>query len=88
MSTFYATFGQRYHHEPHPTLGDIPALPDAMWPFEAEDIDAARAWLFAHLGQSWSDVYDASDAADSAQYYPFGIAQAGLQCLLQARADR
>lgn len=51
------TFGQRYRHEPHPVLGDIPDLPDRYvtvhGPTEHDAHLAATAWL----GQAWAFLY-------------------------------
>lgn len=69
MTIYYVTFGQQYRHEPHPTLGLVPSLPDYVVQVEAPDSDAARALVVQHLGQSWSFLYRGTG---DPKWYPRG----------------
>lgn len=57
MSLFYFTFGQRYRHEPHPTVGHL-AHPDGWFTVEADDEIRARLKMIEACGQHWSGCYD------------------------------
>lgn len=57
MKEYYITFGQKYHREEHPVLGDFPTLPDGYWVVTAESKIAAKSVAFQIFGESWSMVY-------------------------------
>jgi hypothetical protein len=56
MREFYVTFGQQYHHEPHPTFPK--AHPDGWVTVVAADELAARRLAVEWLGTAWSSIYD------------------------------
>lgn len=72
MSDYMVTFGQKYHRETHPVLGDFPQLPDHYGVVCAPDEWEARQMVLSVLGQAWSGLYPLS-GTDTA-YYPAGRA--------------
>jgi hypothetical protein len=56
MPEFYVTFGQQYHHKPHPTLPQ--ANPDGWVTVVAADELTARRLAVNWLGTAWSSIYD------------------------------
>jgi hypothetical protein len=72
MIEFRVTFGQQYHHMPHPTLPE--ANPDGWLAVMADDETLARVAVFDRIGSAWSSIYGPDDdhypTADG--YYPRG----------------
>lgn len=63
------TFGQKYHRQPHPVLGED-LTPDHWVVILAEDYDLAQAALEHMMPEMWSNLEDAETFDES--YYPKG----------------
>lgn len=74
MTKYILTFGQKYHREPHPTLGDMPNLPDGYFTIEAGTERDAREWLINNIHNQYGFIYAESEypARDLERYHPAG----------------
>lgn len=75
---FYATFGVKYAHDPHPILPPEFCNPDGVMAVIAPSMDIARAMVSAATGNAYAFLYEwpengSPGIAKMEHYYPAGV---------------